>query len=187
MHNVDIFRKTHISIKLISFSLVDFSSDWTGKVNWRWNTETALGLYVAVIFVVLFFFCTCIAFVPYDLYSYVVSFFYYRSFACWLVTLINKNWTEWNWTELNRIICLTAFFVQNWPHVYLKQKHAKNSRPVTKCFYLIINLFTTNVCLTPLLFSNVPLNMGNHEERHDSPRSCRDALSKKCYGIHKTV
>ena len=21
---------------------------------------------------------------------------------------------------------------------------------------------------------------------HDSPRSCRDALSKKCYGIHKT-
>jgi len=28
--------------------------------------------------------------------------------------------------------------------------------------------------------------MGNHEERHDLPRSCRDALSKKCYGIHKT-
>jgi len=27
--------------------------------------------------------------------------------------------------------------------------------------------------------------MGNHEERHDWPRSCRDALSKKCYGIHK--
>jgi len=29
-------------------------------------------------------------------------------------------------------------------------------------------------------------NMGNHEESHDSPRSRRDALSKKCYGIHKT-
>ena len=28
--------------------------------------------------------------------------------------------------------------------------------------------------------------MGNHAERHDSPRSCRDALSKKCYRIHKT-
>ena len=28
--------------------------------------------------------------------------------------------------------------------------------------------------------------MGKHEERHDSPRSCRDALSKTCYGIHKT-
>ena len=24
--------------------------------------------------------------------------------------------------------------------------------------------------------------MGNHEERHDSPRSCRNVLSKKCYG-----
>ena len=23
-------------------------------------------------------------------------------------------------------------------------------------------------------------NMGNHDARHDSPRSCRDALSKKC-------
>ena len=29
--------------------------------------------------------------------------------------------------------------------------------------------------------------MGNHEERHDWPRSCRGALSKKCYRIHKTV
>ena len=28
--------------------------------------------------------------------------------------------------------------------------------------------------------------MGNHAERSDSPRSCRDALSKKCYRIHKT-
>ena len=28
--------------------------------------------------------------------------------------------------------------------------------------------------------------MDNHEETHDSPRSCRDALSKKCCGIHKT-
>ena len=28
--------------------------------------------------------------------------------------------------------------------------------------------------------------MGNHAERHDWPRSCRDVLSKKCYGIHKT-
>jgi hypothetical protein len=28
-------------------------------------------------------------------------------------------------------------------------------------------------------------NMSNHEERHDSPRSCRNALSKKCYWIHK--
>jgi len=28
--------------------------------------------------------------------------------------------------------------------------------------------------------------MCNHEERHDRPRSCRDALCKKCYGIHKT-
>ena len=27
--------------------------------------------------------------------------------------------------------------------------------------------------------------MGNHEERHNSPGSCRDVLSKKCYGIHK--
>jgi hypothetical protein len=24
--------------------------------------------------------------------------------------------------------------------------------------------------------------MGDHEERHDSPRSCRNALAKKCYG-----
>jgi len=29
-------------------------------------------------------------------------------------------------------------------------------------------------------------NMGNHEDRHDSPRRCRDTFSKKCYGIHKT-
>jgi len=28
--------------------------------------------------------------------------------------------------------------------------------------------------------------MGNHAERHDWPRSCRDVLSTKCYGIHKT-
>jgi hypothetical protein len=28
--------------------------------------------------------------------------------------------------------------------------------------------------------------MGNHETRHDWPRSCRDALSKKCQRIHKT-
>jgi len=28
--------------------------------------------------------------------------------------------------------------------------------------------------------------MDNHETRHDSPRSCRDALSKKCQKIHKT-
>ena len=28
--------------------------------------------------------------------------------------------------------------------------------------------------------------MGNHAERHDLPRSCRDALSKKCYRMHKT-
>ena len=28
--------------------------------------------------------------------------------------------------------------------------------------------------------------MGNHAERHDSSRSCRDALSKKGYRIHKT-
>ena len=28
--------------------------------------------------------------------------------------------------------------------------------------------------------------MDNHAERHDSPRSCRDALSKKCYRIHKS-
>jgi len=28
--------------------------------------------------------------------------------------------------------------------------------------------------------------MGNHAERHDSPRSCRDMLSKKCYRINKT-
>jgi len=28
--------------------------------------------------------------------------------------------------------------------------------------------------------------MGNRAERHDSPRSCRDAFSKKCYRIHKT-
>ena len=28
--------------------------------------------------------------------------------------------------------------------------------------------------------------MSNHEARHDSPRSGRDALSKKGYGIHKT-
>jgi len=28
--------------------------------------------------------------------------------------------------------------------------------------------------------------MGNRETRHDSPRSCRDALSKKCQRIHKT-
>ena len=28
--------------------------------------------------------------------------------------------------------------------------------------------------------------MGNPEARHDSPRSCRDALSKKCSRIHKT-
>jgi hypothetical protein len=28
-------------------------------------------------------------------------------------------------------------------------------------------------------------NMSNHEARHDSPRSCRDALSKKCQSIHK--
>jgi len=28
--------------------------------------------------------------------------------------------------------------------------------------------------------------MGNHTERHDRPRSCRDALSNKCYRIHKT-
>jgi len=27
--------------------------------------------------------------------------------------------------------------------------------------------------------------MGNHKERHDWLRSCRDALSKKCYRIHK--
>ena len=27
--------------------------------------------------------------------------------------------------------------------------------------------------------------MSNHEERHDLPRSCKDALSKKCYRIHK--
>jgi len=29
-------------------------------------------------------------------------------------------------------------------------------------------------------------NMGNRETRHDLPRSCRDALSKKCQRIHKT-
>ena len=29
-------------------------------------------------------------------------------------------------------------------------------------------------------------NVGNHETRHDSSRSCRDALSKKCQRIHKT-
>ena len=29
-------------------------------------------------------------------------------------------------------------------------------------------------------------NIGNHETRHDSPRSCRDALSKKFQRIHKT-
>jgi len=29
--------------------------------------------------------------------------------------------------------------------------------------------------------------MGNHEERHDWPRSFRDALSKTCYGIHKKI
>jgi hypothetical protein len=28
--------------------------------------------------------------------------------------------------------------------------------------------------------------MGNHEARHDSPRSCRHALSKNCQRIHKT-
>ena len=28
--------------------------------------------------------------------------------------------------------------------------------------------------------------MGNHETRHDSPRSSRDVLSKKCQRIHKT-
>jgi hypothetical protein len=28
--------------------------------------------------------------------------------------------------------------------------------------------------------------MGNHETRQDSPRSCRDALCKKCQRIHKT-
>jgi hypothetical protein len=28
--------------------------------------------------------------------------------------------------------------------------------------------------------------MGNHKERHDWSRSCRDALSKKYYRIHKT-
>jgi len=27
--------------------------------------------------------------------------------------------------------------------------------------------------------------MGNHAERHDSPRSCRNVLSNKCYRIHK--
>jgi len=29
-------------------------------------------------------------------------------------------------------------------------------------------------------------NIGNHAERHDWHRSGRDALSKKCYGVHKT-
>ena len=28
--------------------------------------------------------------------------------------------------------------------------------------------------------------MGNHETRHDWPRSCRDVLSKKCQRVHKT-
>ena len=28
--------------------------------------------------------------------------------------------------------------------------------------------------------------MGNQETRHDSPRSCRDALSEKCQRVHKT-
>ena len=28
--------------------------------------------------------------------------------------------------------------------------------------------------------------MGSHAERHDWPRCCRNALSKKCYRIHKT-
>jgi hypothetical protein len=28
--------------------------------------------------------------------------------------------------------------------------------------------------------------MGNRDTRHDSPRSCRDALCKKCESIHKT-
>jgi len=39
--------------------------------------------------------------------------------------------------------------------MYVKQKHAINSRPVTKLCYSITNLFTPNACLTPLLFSNV--------------------------------
>jgi len=30
------------------------------------------------------------------------------------------------------------------------------------------------------IIDQMDVDMGNHEEKHDSPRSCRDALSKKC-------
>ena len=146
MHNVDIFRKSPISIKLISLSLADFSSDWTGKVNW-WTDETAFGLYVAVIFVVLLL-CTCICPLWFAFLCGVFSLL----LVIWLLACyFNKQ--ELNWTEPN--YTLPVFFVQNWPHMYLKQKHAITSHSVIKCYYLITNLFTSNACLIPLLFSNV--------------------------------
>ena len=50
------------------------------------------------------------------------------------------------------------------------RKHLKRTRTDTQIkFYKVIT--------RPTLWQR---NMGNHEARHDSPRSCRDALSKKC-------
>ena len=43
--------------------------------------------------------------------------------------------------------------------------------------------------MVPLIYICTTLwqwNLGNHDVRHNSPRGCRDALSKKCQRIHKT-
>ena len=45
----------------------------------------------------------------------------------------------------------------------------------------VINLEKFRLDLLILLYGHC-----NHDARHDSPRSCRDALSKKCQRIHKT-
>ena len=53
--------------------------------------------------------------------------------------------------------------------------------------FLCILRFSPVSIIAPFLRTYFHLHtMGNHAERNDSPRSCRDALSKKCYRIHKT-
>ena len=52
------------------------------------------------------------------------------------------------------------------------RKHLKKTRTDTQMkFYKVVAVWQRN--------------MVNHEERHESPSNSRNALSNKCYGIHK--